>query len=416
MKRVALLGSTGSIGEQTLDVVARHPERFEVVSLAAGRRVERIVEQARRFGPRVVSVGRPDDEAPVREALRSEPGATRGRETRVVSAEAGLVEAATVESDLVVAGLVGAIGLPPVLAAIRAGRAIGLANKEVMVMAGALVRREAESHDVPIVPIDSEHSAIFQCLAGSAPEAVERLILTCSGGPFRTWEAARIEVASVEEALAHPNWSMGAKISIDSATLMNKGLEVIEARWLFDVPASRVDVVVHPQSIVHSLVEFRDRSVLAQLGLPDMRVPIAVALAHPERLELDVPRLDLVELARLDFERPDRVRFPCLDLAYRAVAGSEAAPAVLNAANEVAVAAFLDRRLPFPGIAALNAAVLDEHLAHHAGQRVDALEPILAADAWAREAAQAWLEGSRAARGGVGPSLVRDVGGAGRWA
>ena len=388
MKRLAILGSTGSIGEQTLDVVAKHPDRFDVVSLAAGRRVERLIEQARAFRPRVVSVERAADVAPIRDALAT--GELAGA-VEVVSGDAGLERAATEPADLVVAGLVGAIGLTPVLAAIRAGRAIGLANKEVMVMAGALVRREAQAAGVEIIPIDSEHSAIFQCLVGSRPSEVSRLILTCSGGPFRTWSPERIQSARVEEALAHPNWSMGDKISIDSATLMNKGLEVIEARWLFDVEAERVDVVVHPQSIVHSLVEYCDRSVLAQLGLPDMRVPIAVALAHPERVELEVPRLDLVELSRLDFEAPDRARFPCLDLAYRAVSGSEAAPAVLNAANEVAVDAFLARQIAFPEIAALNEAVLEAHLADHSGQRVDGLEAVVAADAWARGAASEWL-------------------------
>jgi len=384
MKRLAILGSTGSIGEQTLEVVARHPDRFDVVGLAAGRRVERLIEQARRLSPRRVSVADPAQVPAVREAL--------GPGVAVSSAAAGLIDVATEPAELVVAGLVGAVGLEPVLAAIRAGRAIGLANKEVMVMAGALVRREAALHGVEIIPIDSEHSAIFQCLAGSRAEDVARLILTCSGGPFRTWDGDRMRVARVEEALAHPNWSMGDKISIDSATLMNKGLEVIEARWLFDVEAARVDVVVHPQSVIHSLVEFQDRSVLAQLGLPDMRVPIAVALAHPERVALDLPRLDLVELARLDFEAPDRERFPCLDLAYRAVAGSEAAPAVLNAANEVAVEAFLDRRIGFTQIAGLNAAVLEAHLKEHTGQRVEDLEAVRTADREARQAARDWLE------------------------
>jgi len=383
MKRLAILGSTGSIGEQTLDVVAAHPERFQVVSLAAGHRVERLIEQARLFKPRLVSVADPAEVPAIQSAL--------GTAFEVVSADAGLLAVAIEPADLVVAGLVGAVGLQPVLAAIRAGRSIGLANKEVMVMAGAMVRREAEARGVDIIPIDSEHSAIFQCLAGSRSSDVERLILTCSGGPFRTWTAAQIEKATVEQALAHPNWSMGDKISIDSATLMNKGLEVIEARWLFDVPAERVDVVVHPQSIVHSLVEYCDRSVLAQLGLPDMRVPIAVALAHPDRIELDLPRLELAELARLDFEQPDRERFPCLDLAYRAVSGSEAAPAVLNAANEMAVAAFLERRIEFPEIAKLNSAVLGAHLKDHLGERVDDLEAVLAADEWARWAATEWL-------------------------
>lgn len=383
MKRLAILGSTGSIGEQTLDVVVGHPDRFKVVSLAAGRRVERLVEQARQFKPRVVSVVDPAEVPAIQSAL--------GKEVEVVAGDAGLIAVATEAADLVVAGLVGAVGLNPVLAAIRAGHSIGLANKEVMVMAGAMVRREAELHGVDIIPIDSEHSAIFQCLVGSRTSEVERLILTCSGGPFRTWSTTQIEAATVEQALAHPNWSMGDKISIDSATLMNKGLEVIEARWLFDVPAERVDVVVHPQSIVHSLVEYCDRSVMAQLGLPDMRVPIAVALAYPNRIELDLPRLDLAELGRLDFEQPDREKFPCLGLAYRAVSGSEAAPAVLNAANEVAVAAFLERRIRFPAIAALNEAVLESHLADHRGESVDTLEAVLEADAWARGAANEWL-------------------------
>lgn len=393
MKRLALLGSTGSIGEQTLDVVARHPDRFDVVSLAAGRRVERLIEQARQFAPACVSVSDPTDAECVRAALATSEVAGR---VEVVSGIEGLDTVATTPSDLVVAGLVGAIGLRPVLAAIRAGYPIGLANKEVMVMAGALVRREAEAHGAEIIPIDSEHSAIFQCLVGGRSSEVARLILTCSGGPFRTWSREQIEGATVEQALAHPNWSMGDKISIDSATLMNKGLEVIEARWLFDVEVGRVDVVVHPQSIVHSLVEYCDRSVLAQLGLPDMRVPIAVALAHPERVELDVPRLDLVELARLDFEEPDRARFPCLDLAYRAVAGSESGPAVLNAANEVAVEAFLTRRIAFPQIAALNGGVLEAHLAEHTNERVETLEDVIAADAWARGAASEWLAKSGA--------------------
>ncbi len=383
MKRLAILGSTGSIGEQTLDVVVGHPDRFKVVSLAAGRRVDRLVEQARQFKPRVVSVVDPAEVPAIQSAL--------GKEVEVVAGDAGLIAVATEAADLVVAGLVGAVGLNPVLAAIRAGHSIGLANKEVMVMAGAMVRREAELHGVDIIPIDSEHSAIFQCLVGSRTSEVERLILTCSGGPFRTWSTTQIEAATVEQALAHPNWSMGDKISIDSATLMNKGLEVIEARWLFDVPAERVDVVVHPQSIVHSLVEYCDRSVMAQLGLPDMRVPIAVALAYPNRIELDLPRLDLAELGRLDFEQPDREKFPCLGLAYRAVSGSEAAPAVLNAANEVAVAAFLERRIRFLAIAALNEAVLESHLADHRGESVDTLEAVLEADAWARGAANEWL-------------------------
>jgi len=376
MKRLAILGSTGSIGEQTLDLVAAHPNRFQVVSLSAGRRVERLIEQARLFKPQVVSVVDPAEVPAIQSAL--------GTEVEVVSADSGLIAVATRPADLVVAGLVGAVGLQPVLAAIRAGRSIGLANKEVMVMAGAMVRREAEANGVDIIPIDSEHSAIFQCLVGSRANEIERLILTCSGGPFRTWSHAQIEKATVEQALAHPNWSMGDKISIDSATLMNKGLEVIEARWLFDMSPEQVDVVVHPQSIVHSLVEFVDSSVIAQLGLPDMQVPIAVALAHPERLPLDLPRLDLAAISRLDFGVPDTKRFPCLELAYTALAGDEAAPAVLNAANEVAVAAFLEGGIAFPRVAATNASVLEAHLSRSGETSLRDLDDVSEADLWAR--------------------------------
>jgi 1-deoxy-D-xylulose-5-phosphate reductoisomerase len=383
MKRLAVLGSTGSVGEQTLEVVAANPDKFRTVALAAGRNVEKLADQVLRFRPEIVSVTQSSDA----QALRQRVG--EGVDIQV--GDAGLEAVATHPSDLVVAALVGAVGLEPTLAAIRAGRDVALANKEVMVMAGALVRREVETHGVTLVPVDSEHSAIFQALAGQRAEDVERLILTCSGGPFREWPAERIAHATLEEALAHPNWDMGAKISIDSASLMNKGLEVIEARWLFDVPPERIDVVVHPQSIIHSLVEYRDTSVLAQLGLPDMRVPIAVALAHPERVTMDVPRLDLATVGRLDFEEPDRARFPCLDLATEALRGSEEAPAVLNAANEVTVAAFLDRLIPFHAIADTNAHVLDVHLASRRGAVVNDLVTVRRADAWAREIARRHL-------------------------
>ena len=383
MRRLAVLGSTGSVGEQTLAVAAEHPEHFDVVALAAGRSIARLAEQMERFAPEIVSVA---DETGARELRqRVGEGIPIG-----VGAE-GLETVATHPSDLVMAALVGAVGLAPTLAAVRAGRDIALANKEVMVMAGALVRREVSARGTSLLPVDSEHSAIFQALAGQRSEDVSRLVLTCSGGPFRdadAWPADRVAQASPAEALAHPNWDMGDKISIDSASLMNKGLEVIEARWLFDVPGERIEVVVHPQSIVHSLVEFRDTSVIAQLGLPDMRVPIVVALAYPERLPLDAPRLDLAEVGRLDFQAPDRERFPALDLAYRALAGSEAAPAVLNAANEVAVAAFLEGRIAFGDISATNARVLDAHLAACRGAQVECLEDVLEADRWARRSAR----------------------------
>jgi 1-deoxy-D-xylulose-5-phosphate reductoisomerase len=391
LKRLAILGSTGSVGEQTLAVVASFPDRFRVAALAAGRSVEKLAEQVRRFDPDVVSVG----DAAGAERLRGLLPATRAR---IVSGAEGLLEVATHPADLVVAALVGAAGLPPTLAAIRAGRNIALANKEVLVMAGALVLRETRAHGVTLLPVDSEHSAIFQALAGQRREDLARIILTASGGPFRTWPAERIAAATIEEALRHPNWAMGPKITIDSATLMNKGLELIEARWLFDAPPEQVDVVVHPQSIIHSLVEFRDGSVLAQLGLPDMRIPIAVALAHPERLPLDLPRLDLAKLERLDFEAPDRARFPALDLAYAALRADEAAPAVLNAANEVAVAAFLAGRIGFPSIAGICAAVLERHLARADSAALTDLETVLDADAWARAQADEQLLESQEGR------------------
>jgi 1-deoxy-D-xylulose-5-phosphate reductoisomerase len=388
-RRLTLLGSTGSVGEQTLAVAAEFPERYRVVALAAGRRVDKLAEQVRRFRPDFVSVA----DAGGADALRAALGALR---VEIGVGAEGLEAAATRPADLVVAGLVGAVGLAPTLAAIRAGRDVALANKEVLVMAGALVLREVRAHGVSLLPVDSEHSAIFQALAGQRAEDVRRLILTASGGPFRTWSEDRLARATVEEALDHPNWEMGPKITIDSASLMNKGLEVIEARWLFDVPPQRVDVVVHPQSVVHSLVEFVDGSVLAQLGLPDMRVPIAVALAHPERLALSLPRLDLAALGRLDFEAPDRKRFPCLDLAYAALGADEAAPAVLNAANEISVAAFLDGRIPFPAIPAHNAAVLEAHVARAGAARLRDLEDVLEADAWARARARERLESGSA--------------------
>jgi 1-deoxy-D-xylulose-5-phosphate reductoisomerase len=384
LKRIAILGSTGSIGEQTLDVVAQFPDAYQVTALAAGGNVPVLAQQVRRFEPALVSVGSPAGAEKLRAEIGDQP-------VEIVVDDLDAV--AVHDADLVVAALVGAVGLRPTLAAIRAGRDIALANKEVMVMAGALVLREVKQHGVALLPVDSEHSAIFQALGGEPPGAISRLILTASGGPFRTWSAERIAAARVDEALAHPNWDMGPKITIDSASLMNKGLEVIEARWLFDVPPERIDVVVHPQSIVHSLVEFVDTSVVAQLGLPDMRVPIAVALAHPERLPLDLPRLDLATSARLDFETPDRERFPCLDLAFSALEADEAAPAVLNAANEVSVGAFLEARIPFPEIARVNAEVLGEHVARAAGAPIRDLGDVVRADAWARKQATAALGG-----------------------
>jgi 1-deoxy-D-xylulose-5-phosphate reductoisomerase len=383
-KPIVVLGSTGSVGEQTLEVAAAFPDRYRIVALAAGRNVAKLAEQVKRHRPERVSLAEPAGAAALREALA-------GHEVEIGVGASGLQAVAESEAQLVVAAIVGAAGLPPTLAALRAGRDVALANKEALVMAGALVLREARASGATLLPVDSEHSAIFQALGTAPRESIARLILTASGGPFRTWSDAQIAGATIEQALDHPNWEMGPKITIDSATLMNKGLEVIEARWLFDVPPDRVDVVVHPQSIVHSLVEFVDSSVIAQLGLPDMRVPIAVALAHPKRLPLDLPRLDLAATRELSFEPPDRKRFPCLELAYAALAGDEAAPAVLNAANEVAVESFLAGASSFPGIAATVSAVLETHLAKRDGASLRDLDDVLAADAWARARAREHL-------------------------
>jgi len=384
-KRLVVLGSTGSIGEQTLAVAEEFPDRYRVVGLAAGRNVAKLADQVRRHRPEIVSVAEETDAQELRSRAGGDAPAAIG------TGPEGLDAVAVHPADFVMAALVGALGLRPTLAAIRAGRDIGLANKEVMVTAGALVRREVAARGVTLLPVDSEHSAIFQCLSGQRREDVARLILTASGGPFRSWDIARIARATLKEALNHPNWDMGPKVTIDSATLMNKGLEVVEARWLFDMPPEEIDVVVHPQSIVHSLVEFVDGSVLAQLGVPDMRGPIAVALAHPGRLPLDLPRLDLAALGRLDFETPDSKRFPCLDLAYAALAADEAAPAVLNAVNEVSVAAFLSGEISFPAIAQMNTAVLDAHAVRAGAGTLRDLADVADADAWARARADEQL-------------------------
>jgi 1-deoxy-D-xylulose-5-phosphate reductoisomerase len=386
MKRLVVLGSTGSIGEQTLAVAAAFPERYRVVALAAGRNVEKLAEQVRTLRPELVSVADAAGARAMRELLS-------GDAVEIAVGDEGLGAVARHPCELVVAGLVGAVGLAPTLAAVACGRDVALANKEVLVMAGALVTREARRSGGRLLPVDSEHSAIFQALQGQRREDVSRLILTASGGPFRSWPPERIARARPEDALQHPNWEMGPKITIDSATLMNKGLEVIEARWLFDVGPERVDVVVHPESIVHSLVEFVDGQVLAQLGLPDMRAPIALALSYPERLPLELPRLDLAACGALHFEAPDRKRFPCLDLAFEALEGGEAAPAVLNASNEVAVEAFLTGRISFPAIAATNETVLGAFLAGEAAAPLSELEDVLRADGWGRARAEEALRG-----------------------
>ena len=351
IKNIAILGSTGSIGTQTLDVVRQHPERFRVFMLSANSSAELLIRQARAFRVPHVVICQADKYAQVRDAL---PGV---QVHCGIQAACDLVQAP--EVDVVVAAMVGFSGLKPTLAAIGAGKTIALANKETLVAAGALVMGAAADHQAPIYPVDSEHSAIFQCLLGAQGNPVRALHLTASGGPFRTWPRERIATATKAQALQHPNWAMGAKITIDSATMMNKGFEVMEAKWLFGVEAAQIKVVVHPQSVVHSMVEFRDGAVIAQLGTPDMRLPIALALAYPERLELDGKRLNFSELKDLTFEEPDLERFPCLQLAFDAIGRGGNIPCALNAANEVAVAAYLQDRIGFYDIPGTLSRVMD---------------------------------------------------------
>lgn len=379
MKRIVLLGSTGSIGKNVLSVVRQFPEQFQIVGLSAGTNIELLSQQVREFAPECVSIGHPALVAPLERLLPP------SFHSRILCGDVGNCALATMaEADMVITAVVGAVGLLPTLAAIDAGKQIGLANKETLVMAGHLVMEEVRRHQVQLLPIDSEHSAIFQALEAGRRDDVAKLLLTASGGPFRTWEQATLETATPEQALAHPNWSMGRKISIDSATLMNKGLEVIEARWLFDVAPEHIEVVVHPQSVVHSLVEFRDGSVIAQMGIADMRIPIAYAMSYPKRLPLTLPRLTLSECVDLRFEKPDHNRFPALSMAFAALSEGGMATAVLNAANEVAVMAFLEGRIGFTQITQIVEATLAEGFS---GDDLE-LEAILAADKAARVSAE----------------------------
>ena len=382
---LTVLGSTGSIGVSTLDVVARHPDRYRVEALTANRDVDGLFAQCLAFNPRFAVLA---DCTSARRLEQKLAGA--GLTTRVLSGTRGLERVATLpEAEYVMAAIVGAAGLLPALAAVRAGKRLLLANKEVLVVAGRLFMQEAADNGALVLPIDSEHNAVFQCLPagferGLAKVGVRRILLTASGGPFRTTPVSELARVTPEQACAHPNWEMGRKISVDSATMMNKGLEVIEACWLFQTEPSQVKVVLHPQSVVHSMVEYTDGSVIAELGNPDMRTPIAHALAWPERIESGVGSLDLFQVARLDFEEPDMARFPCLRLAYEAIAAGGTAPAVLNAANEVAVAAFLDRRLGFTAIPAVIERVLELCPAEDNPD----LDTLLDADARARQRAE----------------------------
>lgn len=374
MKALCILGSTGSIGVTTLEVVAEFPERYSIVSLSAGSNLSLLADQVRRFKPQCVSVASIDDVVRLESLLADV-------KIEILSGEEGASHCAIhPDVEMVVSAIVGAAGLVPTLAAIRAGKDIALANKETLVMAGALVMDAVRSNDVKLLPVDSEHCAIYQSLAGHRKVDVRKLILTASGGPFRTFSHQQLGQVTLAQTLAHPNWTMGKKISVDSATMMNKGLEVIEARWLFDIDAEHIDVHVHPQSIVHSMVEYVDGTVIAQMGVPDMKTPIAYALSWPERLPLELSALDLCALSDLTFSRPDLELFPCLRLAYQALEQGGSAPVVLNAANEVAVDCLLHGRIRFLDIPK----IIEELLNSTPYQRVDCIEDVIGIDERAR--------------------------------
>lgn len=382
---ITILGSTGSIGCSTVDLVERHPERFRVVALTANGNVALLAEQARRLRPDLAVVA---DEAR-REDLEA---ALAGTGIRIAAGPSGLLEAADMPADFVMAAIVGAVGLAPAMKAIRRGAVVGLANKECLVCAGDVVTKAVARHGATLLPVDSEHNAIFQVFDFARPEGVSRIILTASGGPFRTRERHSLSAVTPEEAVRHPNWTMGAKISVDSATMMNKGLELIEAWHLFPVAEEQIEILVHPQSVIHSMVEYRDGSVLAQLGSPDMRTPIACALAWPERIDAPSPRLDLAAIGSLDFEAPDLGRFPAIAMAREALRAGGSAPTTLNAANEIAVAAFLERRVGFLEITRIVEEVLVAAPPAPIGSIEDVHEADERARALAREAVSAGVK------------------------
>ena len=381
MKKISILGSTGSVGVNALAVIREFPGRFQVTGLGAGRNVQLLRAQALEFHPRIVSVSEPALAEQLSRDLRPEG-------IEVVCGEVGLVSIASdSQTELVVAAMVGAAGFLPVLKAISCGKDIALANKETLVVAGPIIAREVAKQKVRLLPVDSEHSAIWQCLEGQKRDAVRKLILTASGGPFLKRDRSTFRSVTVAEALDHPNWRMGKKITIDSATLMNKGLEMIEAHYLFDEPASKLDVIIHPQSIVHSMVEFVDGSVIAQLGTADMRIPIQFALTYPDRWENKLPSIDLSKIGSLEFFEPDLNKFPCLNLAHQALETGGTMTAVLNAANEIAVENFLLERLPFSSIPQ----IVDSTMQKHDIKTNPGLEDVLEADRWARSKAQSLI-------------------------
>lgn len=378
MKNITILGSTGSIGVSTLEIVSAHPDRFRVVAMTAGKNLELFARQIRAFSPRIAVVASGDDVARLKEMCC-------GLDVAILGGVEGLIAAATAdETEMVVAAIVGAAGLVPTAAAICAGKDIALANKETLVTAGHLFMDMVAEHGVRLYPVDSEHSAVFQSIEGHRSADIEKIILTASGGPFLNTPAGQLKKVTVRDALNHPNWSMGKKITIDSATMMNKGLEVLEARWLFDTGVDKIEVNIHPQSIIHSMVEYVDGCVIAQLGTPDMKAPIAYALSYPERVATGVKPLDLTTFSGLTFFKPDLDKFPCLGLAYRAIKDGESMPAVMNAANEIAVDAFLNGRIGFVQIAETIERTMNAHTAHNLGS----IDEVLKADLWSRETAR----------------------------
>jgi len=367
VKTVSILGATGSIGQSTLDLVQRAPEAYQVLALTAAQDVAGLAVAARATNAKLAVIADETLYEPLKAALSD-------ADTNVSAGPQALIDAAHLDADWTMAAIVGCAGLAPTLAALERGKTVALANKEALVSAGDLMLAVARASGAILLPTDSEHNAVFQCLDQSAPKGVAKIILTASGGPFRTWTKAQMQAAQPEQALKHPNWAMGAKITIDSATMFNKGLELIEAHYLFDMPADRLEVIFHPQSVIHSMVEYVDGSVLAQMGAPDMRIPIAHCLAWPERIDTPVARLNLAEVARLEFEAPDEDRFPALRLAREAMVEGGAKPAILNAANEIAVAAFLERRIAFTDIAVIVESVLHAYDAAAPSTISDVLE------------------------------------------
>ncbi|MEA5566961.1 1-deoxy-D-xylulose-5-phosphate reductoisomerase [Anabaena sp. UHCC 0399] len=379
MKAITLVGSTGSIGTQTLDIVTQYPDQFRIVGLAAGSNVEMLAAQIRQFRPSIAAISAAEKLPALQEALKDlDP------QPILLGGEAGVIEVARYgDAETVVTGIVGCAGLLPTIAAIEAGKDIALANKETLIAGGPVVLPLVEKHGVKLLPADSEHSAIFQCLQGVPKGGLRRILLTASGGAFRDWDVARLAEVTVADALKHPNWSMGRKITVDSATLMNKGLEVIEAHFLFGLDYEDIDIVIHPQSIIHSLIELQDTSVLAQLGWPDMRLPLLYAMSWPERIYTNWERLDLVKAGNLTFREPDHQKYPCMRLAYAAGKAGGSMPAVLNAANEQVVALFLEEKITFLDIPRCIESVCDRHQNDNCAN--PALDDILAADQWARQ-------------------------------